>query len=169
MVRTGRVRSRAVPRLSLCGEPRYVALVGALDQPRWVARGLGYTTTIAHAVDPLEAVDEETQSEITRRAHRDWQRLMQRRWGAAGERARQAPGEAVAGRLCEVGNKSPQRLHLPLYDDGDPENGPHLAVDPPRSKQVVMTPASQQEAAEEAALSPVTGRTDTKRTWSKMA
>jgi hypothetical protein len=53
------------------------------DQPRFVARGAGYTSWAGHAVDGLEAVRVEEQEEQTRKAHAVWAEQQRRRWGQA--------------------------------------------------------------------------------------
>jgi hypothetical protein len=40
------------------------------DQPRFIGRAAGYTTSPTHAIDPLEAPSEEQQRELTEAAHR---------------------------------------------------------------------------------------------------
>jgi hypothetical protein len=56
------------------------------DQPRFLARGVGYTAVSHLSIDPAaECVDERTQQGQTFRAHRAWQERQRRRWGAASE------------------------------------------------------------------------------------
>jgi hypothetical protein len=53
------------------------------DQPRYIARTMGYTNWAGHAVDPLEAVRADEQEEQTRKAHAVWAEQQRRRWGQA--------------------------------------------------------------------------------------
>jgi hypothetical protein len=59
--------------------------MGDVDQPRFLARGLGYVASSAIAMDKLECVDSQEQDRQTTLAHRVWQRMMQRRWGTAAQ------------------------------------------------------------------------------------
>jgi hypothetical protein len=54
--------------------------VSAVDEPRFLAPALGYTTNHRAAIDPLEAVDEETQRRLTRQARDDERARLRDEW-----------------------------------------------------------------------------------------
>ena len=53
------------------------------DQPRYLARTVGYVDSSAIAMDKLECIDEEEQRRVTDDAHRRWRLQQQREWGKA--------------------------------------------------------------------------------------
>jgi hypothetical protein len=59
--------------------------VGRLNQPRFLAPVSGYTRRTIAAIDPLEAVSEDEQARLTRRAHRNAELQLRRQWYEAHE------------------------------------------------------------------------------------
>lgn len=71
------------------------------DQPRFVARTMGYTSWAGHAVDPLEAVDAATQAGQTREAHTRWAKEQARRWGQAARTINGAIADFTSGGVID--------------------------------------------------------------------
>jgi hypothetical protein len=87
--------------------------VGDVDQPRFLAKGLGYVDSAARAMDRVECVDEDEQARQTAAAHRAWEREQRRAWG-------QARREILAGVERFKANGHPDKpllrdLHLIEY------------------------------------------------------
>jgi hypothetical protein len=78
--------SSAVTPFARLRERAYGCRVGSADEPRYLARGLGYVDSSARAMDKLECVDELEQSRQTLAAHRRWESEQRRAWGTARRR-----------------------------------------------------------------------------------
>ena len=79
--------ARDVPRRSFFGDLEHGLTVYdpgmGDDQPRYLARTVGYVDSSAIAMDKLECIDEEEQRRVTDDAHRRWRLQQQREWGKA--------------------------------------------------------------------------------------
>jgi hypothetical protein len=83
-----------------------VAEVANADEPRFLAKGLGYVRSGAIAMDKVEAVSEGEQRRQTDAAHRRWRLQQAREWG-------QARREILSGveRFKHNGHPDPRLLH----------------------------------------------------------